>query len=467
MQISLVRDFTYKKVFTFFFELPYATFLLWPAICFYYSIFCYQPYEIFLIRLPLYILINLLVYGIAFLLTGSKEKAVLGILVFFFTKLLFTRFGANLPMLHEIRNFWHIHPEALLIPFAILPLLRLIKVSHGLIKFIHMFTFIWIVLMHLRLGARWVTNRYYRQIPPPQACPAPEIQDTLRTYPDIYCLVFDAFGHPDTLRRYTGLRLSFTDSLSKRGFISSSLSLPYIRTLAAMYNLFSPHSPLASPSELEARILQEHDYAIFAHVYLPAILRERGYYVRGPVSLFFPLQNIPCLEFYNYANIFDWTFPYNSRWSNFFWNKLNILYRNWSSHPNMPTFHYYHVYTSHSPYVYDTNGHYIRAAKDSFNSWRASFYYTEKVLLQLIKEIQGSRQSNSRPYAILIFSDHGPRVNFYDYAVAPDTVDIILHSAWAALYTSWPLPDSTRRAFLQSTHHQHLGQVILKIANPI
>ena len=470
MQLRILWDFVHRKTLSFASRLPYAAFLLLPVICLYYSHFLYQPYEFFLIRLPLYAMINLLVYGIAFLLTGSKEKAALGTFLFFFINLFVLKSRESLPIIGYIHVFWTIYPESILIPFAILPLLHLIKVNQSFAKFIHLFTLVWMVLLHFRLGARWIKNRYYRQIPPPRACPAPSIQNGLYTYPDIYCLVFDAFGHPDTLKRYMGLHFFFTERLSRKGFIHSSLSLPYEATLPAMYNFFTPDSAFVSQSDLEDRMKQKGDYAPFIHVSLPAILRARGYYLTGPLPIYYVLQNIPCIDFYNYANFLDEAFPYRGKWSHFFWNRVTILHKNWSSHPNMPTFHYYHVYTSHLPYVFDTNGHYIRSVKDSFNTFRASFLYTEKLLLHLIEEIQNSRHSNPRPYAILVFSDHGPPLldfPLYDYPIDPDTARIISRSAWAALYTSWTLPDSTRRAFLQSTHHQHLGQVILKIANPI
>ncbi len=458
----------FRKGILFLSALPYAAFLLWPAIYFYYSIYLYQPYELFLIRLPIYALINLFVYGVALCLTGSKEKAVLGTLAFFSINLLLIKIQTSLPIIKDIHIFWNVCPEALLIPFLIMPLLRLIKVGQRVARFIHVSVLVWIALLHFRLGARWIRNRYYLQVPPAQTCPALGIQDTLHTYPDIYCLVLDAFGHPDTLRHYIALHLSIADSLSAKGFIFSSLSLPYRATLPAIYYFLSPSSSFVSFSDLEAHIRQKNHYNILDQVSLPATLRERGYYLTGPLPMYYALQNIPCIEFYNYANFLDMTFPYTARWSHFFWNKITIKYRNWSSCQHMPIFHYYHLLTSHYPYVFDTNGGYLRSAKDSFITLRASFSYTEKLLLQLIREIQDSRRSNPRPYAILIFSDHGPyELGKSPYSLAPDTARVIAHSAWAALYTSWALPDSTRQAFLHSTHHQHLGQVLLKIANPI
>ena len=250
--------------------------------------------------------------------------------------------------------------------------------------------------------------------------------------------------------------------------MTSSLRLPYQATLPAIYYFLSPNRPFVSFSDLEEYIRQSNHYDILAQVSLPAILRERGYYLTGPLPMYYALQNIPCMEFYNYANLWDMTFPYFNRWGHFFWNKVTIRCKHWSSPQHMPTFHYYHLLTSHYPYVFDTNGHYISSSEDNLNTLYASFYYTEKLLIQLIQEIRDSRRSNPRPYAILIFSDHGPyELANPPYHLAPDTARIIARSAWAALYTSWVLPDSTRQAFLHSTHHQHLGQVILKIANPI
>lgn len=449
-------------------RLPYVAFLLLPAISFYYSVYLYQPYELFLIRFPFYVLINLLVYGIAFWLMGSKEKAALGTLAFFSINFFLIKIETDLPIIKHIHVFWCIYPPALLIPFLVLPPLRLIKMGQRIARFLHVFVLVWIVILHLRLGARWIRNRYYFHTPPAQACPAPNIRDTLHTYPDIYCLVFDAFGHPDTLRRYMGLHFSFTDSLSQRGFMPSSLSLSYQATLPAIYYFLSPNSSFVSFSDLEDHIQRSNHYDILAQASLPVALRERGYHLTGPLPMYYALQHIPCIDFYNHANFLDMTFPYFTRWGHFLWHKITLRYKNWSSHQHVPTFHYYHLLTSHYPYVFDANGDYISSAKDSFNTLRASFSYTEKLLLQLIREIQDSRRSNPRPYAILIFSDHGPyELAKSPYYLSPDTARVIARSAWAALYTSWVLPDSTRQAFLHSTHHQDLGQVILKIANPI
>jgi hypothetical protein len=65
-------------------SVPYAAFLLWPTIYLYYAIYLYQPYVVFLARLPIYILTNLIVYGLSYLLTSSKERATLGSAVFFY-----------------------------------------------------------------------------------------------------------------------------------------------------------------------------------------------------------------------------------------------------------------------------------------------------------------------------------------------------------------------------------------------
>jgi hypothetical protein len=95
-----------------------------------------------------------------------------------------------------------------------------------------------------------------------------------------------------------------------------------------------------------------------------------------------------------------------------------------------PTFYYYHLFTAHYPYVFDTSGHYHRSLRDDMTTLRASFIYTEKVLLRLIDDIRKSRQGNPRPYAILLFSDHGPHgLAGAPYNLGRDTAQLIMHVA--------------------------------------
>jgi hypothetical protein len=449
-------------------SVPYAAFLLWPTIYLYYAIYLYQPYVVFLARLPIYILINLIIYGLSYLLTGSKERATLGSAVFFITNLVLIRSGTQLPLLRTLHEVWNVHPEALAIPLLTLPLLRLIQIGQRVAHFIHLSVLSMIILLHARLSIREVRNHFYLHKPSPTACPEAALQDSTFRYPDIYCLVFDAFGEPDTLERYLHLSFSYPDSLLQKGFLLSSLSLSYNATIYALYYFSSPDKLPLSPPELESYINQKRAYDIIAYSSLPQVLREKGYYLTGPLPMYYNLQSMPCFHFHSYYNIFGMSFPYNSRWSTYAWHSITFATSMSISRQSRPVFYYYHLLTSHWPYVFDADGRYLRNREDNLNTLRASFTYTEKVLLQVVSDIQRDRRGNPRPYAILIFSDHGPyELEGPPYHLPPDTAQRIARSAIAALYTSWTLPDSTREAFLKATNHHDLGRIILQIANPI
>jgi len=449
----------YERLRAFAFRIPYAAFLLWPTICFYYSIYLYQPYEVFLVRFIIYALINLIVYGLAYLLTGSRERATVGTVLFFVSPWI-------LP--ERVQVFWKVHPEALLIPIVIFPLLRLLRIGQRIDRVIHLAVPMLMIFLHFRLGLRWVRDYYYYGKPFPAECPSPTIRDTSYTYPDIYCLVFDAFGHPDTLRRYLNIPLSCPNKLVQEGFATASIHTPFSGTLYSLYHFLSPNSFYWLPSAFEAHVSQWRAYDIVAYTSLPLILRERGYYLTGPLPAYYALQSMPCFSFRSYNNIFDMTFPYDTRWRIFAWHYIVLSRKIEIPVQEKPTLYYYHLLTSHYPYVFDTSGYYQRSLRDDMATLRASFIYTEKLLLRLIDDIRKSRQGNPRPYAILLFSDHGP----YELAGAPynlgrDTAERIARSAFAALYTSWELPDSTRQAFLHAANHQDLGRIVLQIANPV
>jgi len=449
-------------------SVPYAAFLLWPTIYLYYAIYVYQPYVVFLARLPIYILTNLIVYGLSYVLTGSKERATLGSAVFFITNLVLIRSGTQLPLLRTLHEVWNVHPEALAIPLLILPLLRLIQIGQRVAHFIHLSVLAMTILLHARLGIRQVRDHFYLRKPWPSACPEAALQDSTFRYPDIYCLVFDAFSEPDTLERYLHLSFSYPDSLLQKGFLLSSLSLSYNTTLPALYHFSSPDKLPLSPSELVSYMNQKRAYDIMAYSSLPRVLREKGYYLTGHLPMYYALQSMPCFHFHSYYNIFDMNFPYASRWSHYAWNSITFARSLSISRQSRPVFYYYHLLTSHLPYVFDADGRYLRDRGDNLNNLRASFTYTEKVLLQVVSDIQRGRTGNPRPYAILIFSDHGPYIRgMPPYHLPPDTARRIARSAIAALYTSWTLPDSTREAFLKATSHHDLGRIILQIANPI
>jgi len=458
----------YQRAKAFIADFPVAAFLLWPTIYLYYSIYLYQPYLVFLSRLPIYILINLIIYGLAYLLTGSKERATLGSVLFFVINLVLIRSTTQLPLLHTLHQVWTVHPEALAIPLLALPFLRLIRVSQRIAQFIHLAVLALILLLHGRLAARQVRDHFYLRKPSPMVCPEAVLQDSAYRYPDIYCLVFDAFGEPDTLARYLQLSFSYPDSFLQKGFLLSSLSLPYNATLHALYYFSSPDRLSPSPPDLESYINQKKAYDIIAYTSLPKILKEKGYHLTGHLPMYYALQSMPCFHFHGYYNIFDMSFPYTSRWSSYAWHSIMLARDIPTSKQSRPIFYYYHLLTSHWPYVFDADGHYLRAREDNLVTLRASFAYTEKVLLQIVSDIQRGREQNSRPYAILIFSDHGPyELEGRPYYLPLDTARRIARSAFAALYTSWTLPDSTREAFLKATNHQDLGQVILQIVNPI
>jgi hypothetical protein len=448
----------YERFRAFAFRIPYAAFLFWPTICFYYSIYCYQPYRVFLARIIIYALINLIVYGLAYLLAGSRERATVGTVLFFVSRWI-------LP--ERVLVFWRVHPEALLIPIVIFPLLRLLRIGRRINRVIHLTVAMLMILLHFRLGLRWVRDHYYYGKPFPAECPSPTIRDTSYTYPDIYCLVFDAFGHPDTLRRYLNIPLSYPNKLMQEGFATASIHTPRSGTVYSLYHFLSPNSSYWSSSAFWAHINQWGVYDIVAYTSLPLTLRERGYYLTGPLPAYYALQSMPCFSFHSY-NIFDMTFPYATRWGVFAWHYITLSQKTNLPIQTNPTFYYYHLLTSHYPYVFDTSGHYHRSLRDDMTTLRASFIYTEKLLLRLIDDIRKSRQGNPRPYAILLFSDHGPRgLAGAPYDLGRDTAQLIARSAFAALYTSWELPDSIRQAFLQAANHQDLGRIVLQIANPV
>jgi len=450
----------YERLRAFAFRIPYAAFLLWPTICFYYSIYFYQPYRVFLFRIITYALMNLIVYGLAYFLTGSRERATVGTVLFFVSPWIVPE---------RVQVFWKVHPEALLIQIVIFPLLRLLRIGRRIDRVIHLTVAMLMILLHFRLGLRWVRNHYYYGKPFAAKCPSPTIRDTSYTYPDIYCLVFDAFGHPDTLRKYLNIPLSYPNKLMQEGFAIASIRTPESGTLYTLYHFMSPNGrSYWSPSTFYAYIDQWGVYDIAAYTTLPLTLRERGYNLTGPLPAYYALQSMPCFSFHSYNNIFDMTFPYATRWGVFAWHYITLSQKTNLPIQTNPTFYYYHLLTSHYPYVFDTSGHYHRSPGDDMTTLRASFIYTEKLLLRLIDDIRKSRQGNPRPYAILLFSDHGP----YELAKAPynlgrDTAELIARSAFAALYTSWELPDSTRQAFLQAANHQDLGRIVLQIANPV
>ena len=449
-------------------SVPYAAFLLWPTIYLYYAIYFRQPYVVFLARLPIYILTNLIVYGLSYLLTGSKERATLGSAVFFITNLVLIRSGTQLPLLRTLHEVWNVHPEALAIPLLTLPLLRLIQIGQRVAHFIHLSVLVMTILLHASLSIRQVRDHFYLRKPWPSACPEAALQDSTFRYPDIYCLVLDAFGEPDTLERYLHLSFSYPDSLLQKGFLLSSLSLPYSVTIHALYYFSSPDKLPLSPPELESYMNQKKAYDIIAYSSLPKVLREKGYYLTGPLPMYCALQPMPCFHFHSYYNIFETNFAYASRWSHYAWHCITFARSLSISQQSRPVFYYYHPLTSHWPYVFDADGRYLRDREDNLNTLRASFTYTEKVLLQVVSDIQRGRTGNPRPYAILIFSDHGPnKLGEPPYHLPPDTAQRIARSAIAALYTSWTLPDSTREAFLKATNHHDLGRIILQIANPI
>ena len=148
-------------------SVPYAAFLLWPTIYLYYAIYFRQPYVVFLARLPIYILTNLIVYGLSYLLTGSKERATLGSAVFFITNLVLIRSGTQLPLLRALHEIWNVHPEALAIPLLTLPLLRLIQIGQRAAHFIHLSVLAITILLHARLVIRQVRDHFYFLKPSP------------------------------------------------------------------------------------------------------------------------------------------------------------------------------------------------------------------------------------------------------------------------------------------------------------
>jgi hypothetical protein len=149
-QISPLLRGVYKRLRAFAFRVPYAAFLLWPTICFYYSIYSYQPYRVFLARIIIYALINLIVYGVAYLLAGSRERATVGTVLFFVSPWI-------LP--ERVQVFWKVHPEALLIPIIIIfPLLRLLRIGRRIEGVIHLAVAMLMILLHFRLGVRWVRD---------------------------------------------------------------------------------------------------------------------------------------------------------------------------------------------------------------------------------------------------------------------------------------------------------------------
>jgi hypothetical protein len=457
--ISPLLRGVYKRLRAFAFRIPYAAFLFWPTICFHYSVYLYQPYRVFLVRIIIYALINLIVYGLAYLLAGSRERATVGTILFFVSPWI-------LP--ERVQVFWKAHPEVLLIPIIIFPLLRLLRIGRRINRVIHLTVAMLMILVHIRLGLRWVRNHYYYGKPFPAECPSPTIRDTSYTYPDIYCLVFDAFGHPDTLRRYLNIPLSYPNKLMQEGFATASIHTPFSHTNYVLYHFLSPNSYYWSLSAFEAHIKQWRAYDILAYTSLPLTLRERGYYLTGPLPVYYALQSMPCFSFHSYNNIFDLAFPYDARWVVFAWHYITLSQKTNVPIQTNPTFYYYHLLTSHHPCVFDTSGHYYRSLRDDMTTLRASFIYTEKVLLRLIDDIRKSRQGNPRPYAILLFSDHGPHwLTKAPYNLSGDTAQLIARSAFAALYTSWELPDSIRQAFLQAANHQDLGRIVLQIANPV
>jgi hypothetical protein len=456
--ISPLLRGVYKRLGAFAFRIPYAAFLLWPTICFYYSIYSYQPYRVFLVRIIIYALINLIVYGLAYLLTGSRERATVGTVLFFLSP-------GIVP--ERVQVFWKVHPEALLIPIIIFPLLRLVRIGQRIDRVIHLAVPMLMILLHFRLVPRWVKYYYYYRKPFPAECPSPTIRDTSYTYPDIYCLVFDAFGHPDTLRRYLNIPLSYPNKLMQEGFATASIHTPFRGTLYSLYHFLSPNGSYWS-SSFEAHVSQWGAYDIVAYTSLPLTLRERGYYLTGPLPSYYALQFMPCFSFHSYNNIFDMTFPYTPRWGVFAWHYITLSQKTNLPIQTNPTFYYYHLFTSHYPYVFDTSGHYYRSLRDDMTNLRASFIYTEKLLLRLIDDIRKSRQGNPRPYAILLFSDHGPHgLAEAPYNLSRDTAQLIMGSAFAALYTSWELPDSIRQAFLLAANYQDLGRIVLQIANSV
>jgi len=148
----------YEKLRASAFRVPYAAFLLWPTIYFYYSIYSYQPYRVFLVRIIIYALINLIVYGLAYLLAGSRERATVGTVLFFLSP-------GIVP--ERVQLFWKVHPEALLIPIIIFPLLRLLKIGRRIEGVIHLAVAMLMILLHFRLGVRWVKYYYYYRKPFP------------------------------------------------------------------------------------------------------------------------------------------------------------------------------------------------------------------------------------------------------------------------------------------------------------
>lgn len=378
------------------------------------------------------------------------------------------RSGTQLPLLRTLHEVWNVHPEALAIPLLTLPLLRLIQIGQRVTHFIHLSVLAMTILLHARLAIRQFRDHFYLRKPWPSACPEAALQDSTFRYPDIYCLVFDAFGEPDTIERYLHLPFSYPDSLLQKGFILSSLSLSYDVTIYALYCFtLSDKLPLSLP-ELESYMNQKKIYDIIAYSSLPQVLREKGYYLTGPLPMYYALQCMPCFHFHSYYNIFDMNFPYASWWSHYAWHSITFARSLSISRHSRPVFYYYHLLTAHRPYVFDADGQYLRNREDNLRTLKASLTYTEKVLLQVVSDIQRDRRGNPRPYAILIFSDHGLyNLGRPPYHLPPDTAQRIARSAIAALYTSWTLPDSTREAFLKATDHHDLGRVILQIANPI
>jgi hypothetical protein len=369
----------------------------------------------------------------------------------------------------RVQVFWKVHPEALLIPIVIFPLLRLLRIGRRIEGVIHLTVPMLMIFLHFGLGLRWVRNHYYYGKPFPAECPSPTVRDTSYAYPDIYCLVFDAFGHPDTLRKYLNIPLSYPNKLMQEGFAIASIHTPFSVTLYTLYHFLSPKGrSYSSLSTFYAYMDQWRVYDIVAYTSLPLTLRERGYNLTGPLPAYYALQSMPCFSFHSYNNIFDLAFPYGTRWRTFAWHYITLSQKIDLPIQENPTFYYYHLLTSHFPYVFDTNGHYYRSPGNDMTNLRTSFIYTEKVLLRLIDDIRKSRQGNPRPYAILLFSDHGPnRLYRAPYNLGQDTAQLIACSAFAALYTSWELPDSIRQAFLQAANYQDLGRIVLQIANPV
>lgn len=251
-----------------------------------------------------------------------------------------------------------------------------------------------------------------------------ELNDSIKSRPDIYCFILDEYARQDILKRIHGLDNSrFIDELRQRGFFvadSSHSNYPYTEvSLSSLlnfeYNNKGLNQELLSDNRVFAE-LKKMGYTIYSSSFMVPKFKNSDYsmsYLLLPGSLGVNLINMTPLKSLITLDI---------------WRK-EILYL-FSESQKMgfkesPKFVFIHVPCPHAPFIFGPDGESVDPKHSAFNFHGQSFFsmggthaeysegyrnqviYLNKIMIATVDSII---KHSKQPPVIIIMGDHGSRL---------------------------------------------------------